>query len=1030
MSNKLPNVRLQDPRDFTVQIRHATTDAIVGAGIAVSTDGKIVTCRHVVRDADMERRSHDGVEVGVYFPQALSSEAKARRATVAACFHQHDDDVVLLQLVGGPAPLAPEQIAVLGTAEKSFFHKFISFGYRRIDAYTEGLFADGKILSSVPPPKGSKLQAEPIQLKSSQIDRGMSGAAVLDVEPNLVVRNLVVGIVLQTAFPGPSTKDRDTAWAVNTRVFTFNPFNLPVQDTPHPLCAAPEPKTDFDLARVAAVLHPGIALNSAPPPLPEWVGRVELLKAISADWADLERRVTGLIGFGGEGKSCLARHWLDTLLADTLEPQPDGVFWWDFYKKPSADEFFEAALDFMSGGNINLRREYLSANARAHLIAAMLTKGRYLFILDGLEVLQHQEGDQYGLLKSADLREFLGYFAAPAHNSFCLITSRAPMLDLMDYTTYRHLDVTRLSVTDGRDLLRKLGVSGSDEALGQVVTNWDGHALTLSLLGAYLVELRGGNVAYISEIPTPTSDEPCYERVHRVLRRYDEHLTDAERAFLRLFSAFRIPVEESAIDRVFRTATGNDAHKVPIAVLDDAAFNAMIERLIKYRILRYDHVGHRYTMHPLIRLYYLVGLNQCERSQVQAAHAHIKNYYLTIARDVPDNPTLDDMAPLIEAVYHACRACEYDEAHRILWERIHQCNPSLGVLRFGAWETELTVLREFFPGGDISEEPQVRNSTDKGWILNGVGICLMNIGGLREALPFYERALAGALESKDRNASAGYVNLAELYAYLGELTASKDAVEKGLAFSRGPISEVNLTANIAYLDAKKAVALSSRVENLLVESDLLVRQAWIAHLRGDLRKSRESFNRAERLLRKVIPSELYLFGTGGILQADHLRRAGHLTCARRGTQANIRLCEDYSFEVHKISQCHRVLGNLDADEGNCDSALGHFAEALKIARRISFRPALIEALLARGRWSARRGEVEAALSDLGEALDYATAGGYRVYEADIRVGLAWAHLAAGDVPAARAEAECAAHMSADMGYHWGQVDASEVLARM
>ena len=57
-------------------------------------------------------------------------------------------------------------------------------------------------------------------------------------------------------------------------------------------------------------------------------------------------------------------------------------------------------------------------------------------------------------------------------------------------------------------------------------------------------------------------------------------------------------------------------------------------------------------------------------------------------------------------------------------------------------------------------------------------------------------------------------------------------------------------------------------------------------------------------------------------------------------------------------------------------------------------------------------------------------GGYRIYETDIRVALAWAHLAAGNPAAARAEAERAQHMSTDMGYHWGQMDAAEVLAAL
>ena len=51
----------------------------------------------------------------------------------------------------------------------------------------------------------------------------------------------------------------------------------------------------------------------------------------------------------------------------------------------------------------------------------------------------------------------------------------------------------------------------------------------------------------------PDAARERYEHVHRVLRRYDDHLSEAERAFLTLFSAFRTPVEASAFDSVFRT---------------------------------------------------------------------------------------------------------------------------------------------------------------------------------------------------------------------------------------------------------------------------------------------------------------------------------------------------------------------------------------------------------------------------------------------------------------------------------------------
>jgi hypothetical protein len=170
---------------------------------------------------------------------------------------------------------------------------------------------------------------------------------------------------------------------------------------------------------------------------------------LSKDWADSNYRITGLIGFGGEGKSSLARQWLEVLLSDPSQHRPDSVFWWNFYGRPNAEEFIEAAFRYMSDDKIDPSR-YPSSNARVHWIAAGLSTGRYLFILDGLEVLQHQEGDLFGTIKNGSLRELLCYFCAPEHQSFCIITSRVPILDLEEFTTYRHRDVAKLSTEEGR----------------------------------------------------------------------------------------------------------------------------------------------------------------------------------------------------------------------------------------------------------------------------------------------------------------------------------------------------------------------------------------------------------------------------------------------------------------------------------------------------------------------------------------------------------------------------------------------------
>ena len=427
------------PRYFTVQIRQAIDDdVIVGTGFVISTEGQIVTCDHVVRDASESGDVREGVTVRIYFPQTSSPE-KLYTAKVAGYFENSNDDIVILQLEADYLPTGVE-VAILGTAQDSVGHPFKSWGYRRLRDYL-GLPATGTIIDFTERPQYRILKADPVMLDSKHIDSGMSGAPVLDTE-----RDLVVGVIAETWDSQGSHKDRDTCFAVDNRVLTFEPMNLSITNE-----SPPESLQNQDMVEEEATNAVNKTYwNNAPEYRPdEWVGRDDLIGVLNDNWCNVRHRVVGLIGFGGEGKTTLTRRWIEELLHDKNLPQPKAIFWWGFYEERDFDKFLNEALKvFIRDFDPDEMRS--TSVTKVNLLQNLLHTGRYIFVLDGLEVLQHPKGDSYGLFSDRKLKEFLNYFAEKDNLSFCVINSRAPVVDLFAYNTYISHDVEHLSLAEGR----------------------------------------------------------------------------------------------------------------------------------------------------------------------------------------------------------------------------------------------------------------------------------------------------------------------------------------------------------------------------------------------------------------------------------------------------------------------------------------------------------------------------------------------------------------------------------------------------
>ena len=990
-------------RDFIVQVLDKNQEKIIGTAFAVDySQAKFVTCAHVVRGVLGDDLTG---QIYIRFPQVQDKTKQILPANVLAYFPNYDDDVALLQLVEtAKMPIPPEKVAIIGKAQGSEGNLFQSYGYRPL-GMIEGAHAEGKIIDFVEPPINKVCQMDMIQLESNKIRGGMSGAPILDKE-----RNLIVGVVAQRYKPNQEADfnpEDDTAFAVDSCVLSLDPlklnlypnYALPRKPSPQPTQTAPPPAPLRD------------DVSRAPSVLTGWVGRADLLAELDRTYDDKNNRVMGLVGFGGEGKTSLARKWIQTVLDDPTR-KPAGVFWWAFYDDRSVDAFLEALLTYMAGETVT--QTIRGASARAQVIGAMMQERRYVVVLDGFEVMQHQDGDEHGRITSEALREFLEFCASQKSQSCCVITTRANLMDMQPFTTYQHVDITRLSEADGVALMREIGVKGDEKRIKQVVKEWDGHALTLSLMAGYLADKHAGAIDKVGEVPAPNADEPLYERVKRILRRYDEHLTPAERAFMLMFCAFRLPVRESAFSAIFRTTTTATALNTPLTPLDDAGFDALVKRLVARRLINPSETdGEKaYTTHPLIRAHYENVLTGYDGAKDH--HKAVADLYKAEAKGQPYKslPTLDDLKPYIEMVHHLCRAGAYDAAWDIYWGQIQGRGDALIVYKLGAYETNLTILLEFFPNGDTTQDPAVTNPNAQRFILNEIGFCHQNLGRLREAIPFMERHNQICIRMNDyHNASAGYQNLTAIALALGDLVGASGYATQAMTW---------------------AMQMDAGRDRQEMERNSLAYQAWIAHLRGITAGDEGAlalFSRAEAIQQAIEPNKKYLYSLPGIWHADCLHRMGDSATARTITDANLEICRRNNW-LDDASRSYRVLGDLDAHAGQLDTAQKHYDEAITTARKIDKVDVRIEALLGRGRFYAKhRKDAKSAFNDLNEAFETAHRGEYKIYEADIRIALAWAHLAGGDVDKAVNEADTARQMSADMGYHWGVVDADAVLGR-
>jgi hypothetical protein len=515
----------------------------------------------------------------------------------------------------------------------------------------------------------------------------------------------------------------------------------------------------------------------------------------------------------------------------------EAVLGWSFYSQgskeraTSAEPFLNWALD-----KLGIKIETISAPAKGEAIAEDLARRRVLLVLDGCEPLQHGLGTQQGELKDRGLRALLRRSASmpPAErHGLVVLTSRQAVKDIARWKdgSAPVLDVEELSDEAGAVLLRDNGVQGTETELRAAAQEFGGHPLALGLLASFLKETQGGDVRRRDHIRELLDDpeNPRHDHARRVMESYEAEWLAGQRvphAIMHMVGLFDRPATGDCISALRQKPAIPGVTDV-IVDLDDSEWRRTVERLRGVKLLApQDRVEpDALDAHPLVREWFGQRLEETNPEAWRAAHGRLYEHLRDSTRE-REKPTLEDLAPLYQAIPHGCRAGRHQEALNEIYKD-HICRRKANrqiefyaSQKLGALGSNLAAVSWFF--GKPYEIPiTTLRAADQAWVLGEAAYYLRAQGRFSEALPAQRVALRMAEETKDwRNAATRAANLSEAEVLIGEVAAAVVTAEQSVAYADQSADEgLMMMFRAAHANALHAVGRREETERLFADAE-------------------------------------------------------------------------------------------------------------------------------------------------------------------------------------------------------------------
>jgi hypothetical protein len=577
------------------------------------------------------------------------------------------------------------------------------------------------------------------------------------------------------------------------------------------------------------------------------IGRDEELTMLDDAWNESHKNVVVVRGKGGEGKTSLVASWMAELAMKNWRGA-ECVYDWSFYSQgtkdqgtASAETFIIAALTFFGDPDPN-RGAFEERGTR---LAQLVGAKRCLLVLDGLEPLQYPPGPMHGQLTDKGMAALLKGLVG-LNAGLCIVTTREKVDEIKQHYGKSAIDhpLEFLPPLAGAALLHHAGarragaktVAVDDRELQLASIEIHGHALTLFLVGQYLKLTEGGDIRRrdrmkLAEAEAEYKNDATrkYGHAFKAIEAYEKWFAagdeQAQRqlAILRLLGLFDRPASNDSLTALRaepKLAGLNDA----IVGGSNRDWKIVLSRLQEINLVSVKD-DDSVDCHPLIREYFGAQLKANNPEAWRAGHKRLFEFLCESTKE-GDQPTLEDLQPLYQAVAHGCQAGMAEEARtKIYGGRIQRGKEAYSTFKLGALGSDLGAVACFFKQPWSEFLPAISDA-GQAWLLGEISFSLRALGRLTEALEPMRAGLVMSVQQKNWPvAAAKSSNLSELELTLGDVSAAVDDAEQSVTYAdRSGEWHQQLTKRATHADALHQAGRRDQAETRFHEAEQIQKE--------------------------------------------------------------------------------------------------------------------------------------------------------------------------------------------------------------